>query len=293
MSENHHHQQSYGQNIVLPIPLSGSVRVREEDSANSSPEASRRRLLNGPAAEYEHPQVLCFAARNRRGRFYIPMTTNNFGGMPVNHVLFDSGCSSLLLPFPLQDGLPQPWLEEFYIWAVSPSRGTGAIHSPVLKIKPRIGPNFTCVLAGKVQPNLNMLRIHIGSRAANRLLNTQEYRSKLDEASINKLRDFLSEIGDHRTAPERTYALLGQSYMSHVTYVQSGDVAIAFSQEYDGTDNIRRVMARYTAKLEPLVGAFEGFYDLEDDDGDEDEEEYRLSWDISSEDDDVDELDDR
>ncbi|CAB9516222.1 expressed unknown protein [Seminavis robusta] len=157
MSENHHHQQSYGQNIV---PLSGSVRLREEESENSSPEASRRRLLNGAAAEYEHPQVLCFAARNRRGRFYIPMTTNNFGGMPVNHVLFDSGCSSLLLPFPLQDGLPQPWLEEFNKWAVSSSRGTGAIHSPVLKIKPRIGPNFTCVLAGKVQPNLKKLRIH-------------------------------------------------------------------------------------------------------------------------------------
>jgi len=281
-----------GQNIV---PLSGSVRVRDEDSANSSPEASRRRrLLDGPAAvaEYEHPQVLFYAARNRRGRFYIPMTTNNFGGMPVDHVLFDSGCSSLLLPFPLQDGLPRPWLEEFYSWVVSSSRGTGANHSPVLKIKPRVGPNFACVLAGKVQPNLNMLRIHLGSRAANRLMNTQEYRSKLDEASINKLRDFLSEIGEHRASPERTYALLGQSYFSRVTYVQTGDVAIAFSKEYDGTDNMLRVIARYAAKLEPLVEAFEGFHDLEDDDGDEDEEEYRLSWDINSEDD-VDELDDR
>ena len=80
--------------------------------------------------------------------------------------------------------------------------------------------------------------------------------------------------------------------MSHVTYIQTGDVAVSFSQDYDGTDNILRVMARYTAKLEPLIEAFEGFHDLEDDDGDEDEEEYRLSWDINSEDD-VDELDDR
>eukprot|EP00977_Amphora_coffeiformis_P002355 scaffold443_cov177-Amphora_coffeaeformis.AAC.2 len=281
----------YGQNAA-PAPLSGSVRVREEGSASSLPSPRTRRRLNPSAAQYEHPQVLCFAARNRRGRFYIPMTNNSFGGMSINHVLFDSGCNSLLLPFPLQDGLPQPWLEEFYVWTVSSSRGTGAVHSPVLKIKPLIGPNFACVLAGKVQPNLNMLRIHVGSQAANCLLNTLEYRSKLDETSVNKLRDFLSEIGENRTVPERTYALLGRSYMSHVTYVQTGDVAVAFAQEYDGTDNLRRVMARYTSKLEPLVEAFEGFHDLEDGDGDEDEEEYHLSWDVSSEDN-VDELSDR
>jgi hypothetical protein len=48
-------------------------------------------------------------------------------------------------------------------------------------------------------------------------------------------------------------------------------------------------MGRYKQEALPLVNAFEGFHDLEDDDGDEDEEEYRLSWDISSSDDDVDE----
>ena len=37
-------------------------------------------------------------------------------------------------------------------------------------------------------------------------------------------------------------------------------------------------MGRYHEKLVPLVRAFEGFRDLEDDDGDEDEEDYRLSW---------------
>lgn len=38
-------------------------------------------------------------------------------------------------------------------------------------------------------------------------------------------------------------------------------------------------MARYTAKLELLVEAFEVFHDLEDNHGNKDEEEYHLSWD--------------
>ncbi len=41
-----------------------------------------------------------------------------------------------------------------------------------------------------------------------------------------------------------------------------------------------------------MVQNFEGFQDLEDDDGDEDEEHFRLSWDVSS-DDEIDEPDDR
>ena len=68
-----------------------------------------------------HPQVLCFAGRNRGGRFFIPMTFNNyFGGGAREPCLV--GCSSTLLPFPLQNGLPQTWLEEFYEWPVSSLR---------------------------------------------------------------------------------------------------------------------------------------------------------------------------
>lgn len=52
-------------------------------------------------------------------------------------------------------------------------------------------------------------------------------------------------------------------------------------------------MGRYKQKILPLVDAFDGFRDIEDDDGDEDEEEYPLSWNVSSSDDDVDEPDGR
>ena len=73
-----------------------------------------------------------------------------------------------------------------------------------------------------------------------------------------------------------------------------GDVAIACSNDFiDGGESIVDIMGRYHQKLVPLVDAFEGFHDLEDDDGDEDEEDYRLSWDRASSDDEVDEPDGR
>ena len=77
--------------------LSSSVHPRDEEAKNSSPEARRPRLLrgSGEAADYDHPQVLCFAAQNRRGRFYIPCRNNIFGGITVENVLLDSGYAAL------------------------------------------------------------------------------------------------------------------------------------------------------------------------------------------------------
>ena len=277
--------------------LSGDVHARDQDGAFSSPESRRRpRSLRQEVQAYDHPQVLCFAARNRRGRFYIPCTTNNFGGVHVAHVLIDSGCSSLLLPFPLNSSFPQALLlQARYKWTVSFSRGTGAIHSPVLKITMHLGGGFPCTLAGKEQPRLPMLRFHVGSDAARQLLDTQNLRSMLDDNCIRRLNDFLQQMGDRRHSPERTYALLGQSYLSEVMYCQKGDVAITFSNDFidDGSESIVDIMGLYHQKLVPLVGAFEGFLDLEDDDGDEDEEDYRLSWVRACSDDEVDEPDGR
>ena len=277
--------------------LIGAVHGRDFEGSsadNSSPEAQRRRLMRHDEAAveaYEHPHVLCFAARNHRGRFYIPCKINSFGGVPIENVLFDSGCSSLLLPFPLENGFPPELMTPAICqWIVSSSRGTGAVHSPVLKIKRRMG-KFPCTLADKEQPRLEMLRFHLGCQACNKLLSDPNCRNMLDEGCINKLNDFLRQI-DGRESPERTYALLGQSYMAHVFYCQQGDVALALSDSYDGNENITLIMGRYHQKLVPLVQAFEGFHDLEDDDGDEDEEDYRLSWDPSSSDE-VDEPDDR
>ena len=176
---------------------------------------------------------------------------------------------------------------------VDGSLPTGAVHSPVLKISMHIGGGFACTLADKQQPmHLMMLRFHLGTQASNLLLSTPDLRRMLDTNCVGKLNDFLRQLGN-RSAPERTYALLGQSYLSRVMYCQINDVALALSEDFDGTENIIHIMGRYIQKLVPLVEAFEVFHDLEDNDGDEDEEEYRLSWDLAGSDDDIEELDDR
>ena len=113
----------------------------------------------------------------------------------------------------------------------------------------------------------------------------------LDSTCVWTVNDFLSQLGRH-TTPERTYALLGQCYLFLVMYCQSDDVALAFSKQFTGNDNVIHILGRYQQKLAPLVEEFEGFHDLEDDDGGEDEEDVRLSWDISSGDE-IDEPDDR
>ena len=158
---------SKGDQPASSARLNGSVRQRDGDSAMSSPERLRQRRCGGDTEEYYHPQVPCFAARNRRGRFYIPLTRNSFGGVNVPRILFDSGCSSLLLPFPGSAGFPEELLlRSRYEWTVSWSRGPGAVCSPVLKIKSRLNRGFTCTLAGKQQPPLLLLRFHLGSSAA-------------------------------------------------------------------------------------------------------------------------------
>lgn len=132
-----------------------------------------------------------------------------------------------------------------------------------------------------------------GKEAARYLLNTPNIRERLDVDCISKLNDFLGQLGV-RSAPERTYALLGQSYLKEVMFCQMDDVSLCLSKDINRADNMVDIIARYHRKIEPLVNQFEGFGDLEDNDGDEDEKDYRLSWDHhASSDNKIDELDGR
>jgi hypothetical protein len=275
--------------------VSGVTRSLEEDS----PASAQKRVVRprpGRSVECEHEKVLCFAARTRRGRFYIPSKDNVFGGMVVENVLIDSGCSSLLLSFPLEHGFPLEWRTDEYNWVVSFSRGTRAVHSPVLKISMHLGLEFSCSPGGKEQPRLNFLRFHMGSQGINHILETPQLVALLDPGCVATLIATRNQLAG--TAPERTYALLGQLYLHKVLYAQSGDLGIALSKNYNVQDvNILTIMSKYERKLEPLVSAFGGFEDLEDDDGDDDlagdDEDYRCSWDKGSSDDEIDEPDDR
>jgi hypothetical protein len=47
--------------------------------------------------------VIGVAYRNGRHHFFVPSKTNTFCGITYPYLMVDSGCNSLLLPFPQQD----------------------------------------------------------------------------------------------------------------------------------------------------------------------------------------------
>lgn len=87
---------------------------------------------------------------------------------------------------------------------------------------------------------------------------------------LGVLLDFMAQLSVLGTdvAPERKNVLLGQLYLEHVLYCQA--VKTPFER------NLRYYFGVYCSIVKPKVDEFEGFYDLGDDNhDDETDEEYR------------------
>lgn len=252
---------------------------------------------SGKKNDVDHTQVLAYAAKNNRSRFYIPQKDNFIGEIQYERVLIDCGCSSILLPFP-GNGLilKEKYLDRrsFY-WEIFKSKGTGAVHSPVLKIKAlMIGSGFPCVLAGNEQPRVAYLRFHLGSEAAQHILNDEEMKGMLQPQHLETLFAFTAQLTvlGADVAPERKHVLLGQLYLEHVLYCQAGPIALMMKTPFEG--NLRHYFGVYRSIVKPKVEDFDGFHDLEDDDHDAetDEEEHPVAWDDDDDnDDEIDEYD--
>lgn len=232
--------------------------------------------------------ILAMAVLNKKSRLFIPSKENKFGGIAYDNVMVDSGCSSVLLPFPIDD--PGASLagvaNDRYDWTVTRSKGTGAVHSPVLKIKSKIGQEFDLKLAGKDQPiRLPFLRFHLGKQAAGLLLDS--FGGMLQQKCKEDLRSFVRGLGDDADVPERRHVLLGLSYIRKVCSVQTADIVLFL----DGNRwhllaaGLPGIFAQKSTEARELAEAFEGFDDLEDEDhdGDADEEDVRRSWDPDDE----------
>lgn len=265
------------------------VRLSQESNCSMySPSAS---------ATVDHSQVLAYAAKNNRSRMYLPEKDNFIGEIQYENVLVDCGCSSILLPFP-GDGsiLKEKYLDKLnYYWEIAKSKGTGAVHSPVLMIKAlMIDVGFPCVLVGKEQPRVEYLRFHLGAKAAKSILDDGEMRDMLDIDALGVLDKFMEQLKalGPDAAPERTRALLGQLYLEHVVYCQAGPIGLMLKSPFEG--NLRHFFGVYRSIVKPKVKAFEGFHDLEDDDHDAeaDEEDRPVPWDdFDDRDEDIDEND--
>ncbi|KAG7337245.1 hypothetical protein IV203_036312 [Nitzschia inconspicua] len=257
-------------------PKRGRVGLSQDSNTSVySPSAS---------ATIDHSWVLAYAAKNNRSRMYLPEKNNFIGEIQYENVLVDCGCSSILLPFP-GDGsvLKKKYLDKLsFYWEIANSKGTGAVHSPVLKIKTHmIGAGFPCTLVGKEQPRLQYLRFHLGVRAAKTILNDNDMTDMVDSSGITAMQNFVRqvEVLAPGSARERKHALLGQLYLEHVVYCQAGPIGLMLKPPFEG--NLRHYFGVYRNVVKPKIANFEGFHDLEDDDHDAeaDEEERPVPWD--------------
>jgi hypothetical protein len=257
--------------------MAGVIREREEDDVEETRHVRPRSSLDALP-----PCVIGLAYRNRKHRFFVPSTNNSFAGIPISYVMMDSGCNSLLLPFPqakqddgtfeIDMGLLEPFLGNEFKWSISGSNGT-----KTLRIENRndIVPIGWMQLAFSRHVPLDYLRFHLGSGAANALKN----HGKLLPDDKRALRDFLTALGG-RVANERTHAILGQCYLDQVCCIQRGSVMFMVDRNISNPINIAQVANQCDEFATPLVGDFDGFDDMEDEDHDgDDNEDRRLSWD--------------
>ena len=274
-------------------------RSNEEISGGKSGEGSgaqkRLEMPSGPlvnvaASSTEAAEaILAFAAKNHRRRFFFPTKENSFGGIPYQHVMVDSGCSSALFPFPSPDAgvdLAQLFPPSLYNWGISQSHGTGASHCPVLKIQGKLQARFNIVLNGKTQPvGLSFMRFHLGSSSAATV--RDRFPNHFQPADMDILNNFLKE--HPKCVSERRHVLLGQSYCDSVFSAQVQDIIIFMDATHwiSYASSLPQLFIYCHEAAKPLIEAYGEFHDLEDDDhdgDDKDEEDVRLSWDTEPED---------
>lgn len=262
----------------------------EEKSEGEGGGGAPKRLREMAAARAEDSTlaVLAFAAKNHRRRFFIPSKQNSFGGIQYDHIMVDSGCSSCLFPFPLQNlglGMVERFPSSRFRWGISQSVGTGAAHCPVLKIEGRLRARFDIVLNATPQPvSLSFMRFHLGSRSTTFV--RDNFANMLQQSDIDILNAFLN---DHENVvSERRHVLLGQSYCDSVFSAQVQDIIIFM----DGTSWVDHASALPDLFIQchdaarPMIDEYPEFHDLEDDDhdgDDQDEKDVRLSWDSEPE----------
>merc|ERR1712008_357092 len=185
--------------------------------------------------------------------------------------MIDSGCNSLLLPFPQDMSVLGPFRNDMCQWAVSYSAGTGAIQSPTLTIKHRLANrqpfNMRLALSLEVFP-LQRLRFHITKDAALALM--RDASDQIEETSMNRLKGFLDVLGN-RPSMSRTHVLLGQQFLKDKMCIQCDPVFIVVRNDFDG--QLQDTLLQVQRIISPAVEQFQGFHDLEDEDHEGDDED--------------------
>ncbi|KAG7347344.1 hypothetical protein IV203_016049 [Nitzschia inconspicua] len=225
--------------------------------------------------------VVLIARRNKRTHYLLPTKDSTFCDVPCEHVMLDSGCNSILIPFPKDRTHLSRFRGEGFVWTISAPSGTGAVHSPVLKITnsmDNVGamsfPTFN------FQAEMPFLRFHLGSEESRWLV--QNHPQKIGPRGRDALNAFLDLLDEDDDEIEgRSIALLGQMLLKNLCVFQFGRVMYVMQQSStDQLMNPTTVASRCLRFADYHKEGFEHFNDLHDDDidlydedGDMDEEE--------------------
>lgn len=212
-------------------------------------------------------EILAVALRNDRKRFFAPSGHNTFAGIRYEYVMIDSGCNSLLMPFPVNINDLRQFSGDEFFWEVNWSRGVGAIMSPTLLIyNPETNQDVgDLILAGRFVAKLKSLRFHLGKESAQTLLGL----GFLHDTEKAKIEGFLQDLGD-KNCSERRYVLLGQAVLSQVFSLQAGKLLLLASRGYFPRREDFRAAWRVIRDFECNGLLPNEFHDLEDVDHDGD-----------------------
>ena len=177
--------------------------------------------------------------------------------------MIDSGCNSLLLPFPVDMDALLAFHSGQYFWEVVWSLGTGVINSPTLLIYcPETNEEVgNLCLAGRFVVGLKGLRFHMGKNSTRRLLDADI----LDVATASKLRGFLQRL-KQRDAPERRHVLFGQTVLSKIFSLQAGVLLLLTSRGYFLTRQDFPAALRVIRRFQNLGLTLTEFHDLDEGD---------------------------
>eukprot|EP01126_Amoeba_proteus_P056317 TRINITY_DN7064_c0_g1_i12.p1 TRINITY_DN7064_c0_g1~~TRINITY_DN7064_c0_g1_i12.p1 ORF type:complete len:187 (-),score=22.20 TRINITY_DN7064_c0_g1_i12:322-882(-) len=103
-----------------------------------------------------------FGKKNKHQKYFITSNENYFGGIKVEWVTIDTGCSSLLLPLKpeqlssLASSFPHPT----FSWSIGGSIEVGSLNAVTLIVK-RPGHTFDCSLNSSSILPIPFLRFHL------------------------------------------------------------------------------------------------------------------------------------
>lgn len=201
--------------------------------------------------------------KNAKKRFFVPSSDNVFGAIRFARVMIDSGCSTLLLPYPGRDIL-QSLAGNEYLWRVGKSSGVGPVYTVVLMIKHYEHDSVGNIkLAGLPVMPLPFYRIHLKPAEASEVL----AMNKLQGQSLTMTQEYAAANYPGANKP-RHHVLLGQTVLDHYISVQHRNAFVMCTTMPSNNDMMR------VHQLVNNLAKPPGFDMYEDDDHDGD-----VDWD--------------